>query len=54
MQILKNCTNDFSQEIEVKKNSDHVKYRYKIISRLIFIEILWEFFYSNTPIKDEL
>ena len=36
-----------------KENSGHVKCRYRIIGRLIFIEVLWEFFHPNTPIKDE-
>ena len=28
-----------------------MKYRCKIIGRLIFIEVLWKFFHFNTPIK---
>ena len=54
MQIPKRCVSNFSKEIEVEKNSGHVKYRYKIIGRLISIEVLWKSFYPNTPIKGEL
>ena len=52
MQIPKKCTNDFSQEVEEFRS--HVKCMYMVIDRLISIEVLWEFFYSNTPIKSEL
>ena len=51
MQNLKKvCKQLFSE----KDDSGHVKYRYKIIGRLIFIEILWESFYPNILNKDEL
>ena len=52
MQILKKCINDFSQEMEECRS--HVKCRYKIIGKLIFIEVLWKSFHFNTLIKDEL
>ena len=40
--------------MKVERNSSHVKYSCKIIGRLISIKVLWESFYPNTPIKDEL
>ena len=36
------------------RNVGHVKYRYKVIGRLIFIEVLWESFHPNTPISGNL
>ena len=44
------CKQLFSEE----KDSGHVEYRYRIIDRLISIEVLWKSFYLNTPIKSEL
>lgn len=37
-----------------EKDLDHVKYKYRIISKLVFIEVLWESSHSHTLIKDEL
>ena len=37
--------------MEVEKNSSYVKWRCRIIDKLISIKVLWELFYSNTPIK---
>ena len=37
-----------------KEDSGHLKYRYRIIGRLISIKVLWEFFHPNTPSKGEL
>ena len=37
-----------------EENSGHVECKYKIISRLISIEVLWKFFYLNIPIKGKL
>ena len=54
MQIPKRCANNFFQRMEVERNLGHVKCRYKVIDRLISIEVLWESFYPNTPIKGEL
>ena len=36
------------------RNTGHVKYKCRIIDRLISIEVLWESFHPNTPIKGEL
>ena len=36
------------------KDSSYVKCRYRIIGRLIFIKVLWELSYLNTPIKGKL
>ena len=36
------------------KDLGHVKCKCWIISRLISIEVLWESFHLNTPIKSEL
>ena len=36
------------------RNTNHVKCRYRITGKLLFIEVLWELFHPNTPIKDEL
>ena len=44
------CKQLFSEE----EDSGHEKYRYGIIGRLISIEVLWESFYPNIPITDEL
>ena len=44
------CKRLFSEE----EDSGHVKYRYKIIGRLISIKVLWKFFPPNTLIKGEL
>ena len=44
------CKRLFSEE----QDSSHVQYKYRIIGRLISIEVLWESFYPNTPIKGEL
>ena len=52
MRISKRCANDFSQEVEEFRSC--VKCRYMVIGKLISIEVLWESFYSNTPIKGEL
>ena len=46
----KMCKRLFSKE----EDSGHVKCRYRIIGRLISIEVLWKSFHPNTPIKDEL
>ena len=54
MRIPKRCANDFSQEMEVDKYLGHVKYRCRIIGKLISIEALWKSFHPNTVIKDEL
>ena len=54
MQIYKECANDCSQGIEVERNLGHVKYRHRIIGKLISIEVLWESFHPNTLIKNEL
>ena len=54
MQIPKMCVNDFSQGMEVWKNLNHVKCGYRIIGRLISIEVLWKLFYPNTSTKDKL
>ena len=40
----------FSEE----KDSDYVKYKYKIIGKLNSIKVLWKLSYLNTLIKDEL
>ena len=37
-----------------EEDSGHMKCRYRIIGRLISIEVLWESFHPNTPIKGEL
>ena len=34
-----------------EEDSGHVECRYRIIGRLISIEVLWESFYPRTPIK---
>ena len=47
--LEKVCKQLFSE-----KDSGHVKCIYRIIVRLISIKVLWESFYPNTPIKDEL
>ena len=46
----KMCKRLFSEE----EDSSHVKSRCRIISRLISIKVLWEFFYPNTSIKGKL
>ena len=53
MQIPKKYANDFSQGIEVEKNSGHMKCTYKIIDRQISIKVLWESFYPNILSKDK-
>ena len=45
----KMCKQLFSK----KEDFSHVKYKYRIIGRLISIKVLWKFFYPNTPIKGE-
>ena len=35
------------------RNSDQMKYRYRIISKLITIKVLWELSYLNTLIKNK-
>ena len=40
--------------MEIWKNLGHLKYKYRIIGRLISIKVLWKSFYPNTPIKGEL
>ena len=52
MQIPKRYANNFSQGME--KFRLRVKYRYVVIGILISIEVLWESFYFNTPIKSKL
>ena len=44
------CKRLFSEE----EDSGHVKCRYRIIGKLISIEVLWESFHPNTPFKGEL
>ena len=44
------CKRLFSE----KEDLGHVKCRYRIIDRLISIEVLWELSYPNTPINCEL
>ena len=44
------CKRIFSKE----EDSGYVKYRYRIIGKLIYIEVLWGSFHLNTPIKGEL
>ena len=51
MRFPKRCANNFFQELEEFKS--HVKCRDMIIGRLISIEVLWESFHFNTPIKGE-
>ena len=53
MRIPKRYANNFSQRIEIERNLSHVKYRDKIIGRLISIKVLWESFHLNTPIIGE-
>ena len=48
--LEKICKQLFSEE----EDSGHMECRYKIIGRLIFIEVLWESFHPNTLIKSEL
>ena len=36
------------------RNASHVKYRCRIIDRLISIKVPWESFYPNIPIKGKL
>ena len=48
VRISKQYTNGFSQGIEEFRS--YVKYRYRVIGRLISIEVLWESFHPNTPI----
>ena len=52
VRILKRCVNDFSQK--VKEFRSPIKCRYMVKGRLISIQVLWESFHSNTPIKGEL
>ena len=52
MRIPKRCANNFSQEVEEFRS--HIKCRDMVIGKLISIEVLWEFFHSNTLIKGEL
>ena len=40
--------------LKTRRNAGHMKYRCRIIGRLISIEVLQESFHLNTPIKDEL
>ena len=35
------------------KNADHIKYRYRVIDKLVFIKVLWELFHPNIPIIGE-
>ena len=44
------CKQLFSEQ----EDSDQVKYKCKIISRLIFIKVLWESFHLNILIKVKL
>ena len=44
------CKQLFSEE----EDSGHVECRYRIIGRLISIEVLWESFHPNTPITGAL
>ena len=44
------CKQLFSEE----EDSSHVKCRYRIIGRLISIEVLWKSFHPNTPFEGEL
>ena len=44
------CKQLFSED----EDSGHMEYRYKIIGRLISIEVLWKSFHPNTPIKGKL
>ena len=37
-----------------EEDSGHVECKYRIIDRLISIEVLWKFFHPNTPIKGKL
>ena len=37
-----------------EEDSGYVEYRYRIIGKLISIEVLWKSFHPNTPIKGEL
>ena len=42
------------KQLFLKEDLGHVKCIYRIISRLIFIEVLWESSYLNIPIKNDL
>ena len=37
-----------------KEDLSYMKYRYRIIGKLIFIKVLWKLFHPNTPIKSKL
>ena len=42
------------KQLFLQEGSSYVKYKYKIISKLISIEVIWELFHPTTSIKDEL
>ena len=44
----------YKQLFSEKKDLGHVKYKCRIIGRLISIKILWKFFHFNTLIKSKL
>ena len=44
------CKQIFSEEEDLGQ----MEYKYRRISRLIFIKVLWELSHPNTPIKDKL
>ena len=50
---MRNPEKVYKQLFSKEEDSGHVECKYRIISRLISIEVLWEFFHPNTPIKDE-
>ena len=51
---VRNPEKMYKQFFSEEKDLGHVKYRYRIIGRLISIEVLWKSFHANTPIKGEL
>ena len=50
-EFLKDVQTTFLREC---RNAGHVKYRCRIIGKLISIKVLWKLFYPKNPIKDEL
>ena len=51
---VRNIEKISKQLFSEKRDSDHMKYKYRIIYKLISIKILWKLSYLNILIKDKL